>query len=315
MVSLYFNKNYSSRHPIHDTDYPDLLEDNLKMIALRRTGGRGHHGLEYQQQSPLESEPHRGLNAVFAGGGQSDMESNDDNTLAMFPEIGSNMMNKLVDSKTPSKSTSHKNDDHVRCKNSVQGKLLISDDKGFVCHRKDMNQLGCCSLNEADLSLKKHQRYSCETCNMETGCCAIFEYCVSCCLDPDKKALLSKVMENVSSSPDSLVLSSLSDGFDFCLAKCRTSSLSVQHENSYRDPKTKHCFATESVIKTMNNKIGQHPTSTATAVVASPTQDVIPSHASPSTSSSPLPSSSPSSLSSHEVDIRKESQVEIPHKS
>ncbi|XP_072574943.1 SREBP regulating gene protein-like isoform X2 [Vulpes vulpes] len=32
------------------------------------------------------------------------------------------------------------------------------------------------------------------------------------------------------------------DHFELCLAKCRTSSQSVQHENTYRDPITKYCY-------------------------------------------------------------------------
>lgn len=32
------------------------------------------------------------------------------------------------------------------------------------------------------------------------------------------------------------------DRFQICLAVCRTSSLSVQHENTYKDPLAKHCY-------------------------------------------------------------------------
>uniref|UniRef100_A0AC11E7M6 SREBF pathway regulator in golgi 1 n=3 Tax=Laurasiatheria TaxID=314145 RepID=A0AC11E7M6_SHEEP len=32
------------------------------------------------------------------------------------------------------------------------------------------------------------------------------------------------------------------DHFELCLAKCRTSSQSVQHENTYRDPIAKYCY-------------------------------------------------------------------------
>ena len=35
----------------------------------------------------------------------------------------------------------------------------------------------------------------------------------------------------------------ISDQFDLCLSKCRTSSLSVQHENTYRDPVNKFRFS------------------------------------------------------------------------
>lgn len=39
-----------------------------------------------------------------------------------------------------------------------------------------------------------------------------------------------------------LLLTSVTDHFELCLTKCRTSSQSVQHENSYRNPRAKHCY-------------------------------------------------------------------------
>lgn len=63
------------------------------------------------------------------------------------------------------------------CRNSVQGKVLIADDRGFVCQRKDVNvATGCCREN-----LPETHQYHCETC-LDTGCCAIYEYCISCCM-------------------------------------------------------------------------------------------------------------------------------------
>lgn len=38
------------------------------------------------------------------------------------------------------------------------------------------------------------------------------------------------------------MFASVRDNFELCLAKCRTDSNSVKHENKYRDPKAKHCF-------------------------------------------------------------------------
>jgi len=40
-------------------------------------------------------------------------------------------------------------------------------------------------------------------------------------------------------------LRSLSDPFELCRFKCRTSSGSVVHENSYRSPASKYCFGLE----------------------------------------------------------------------
>lgn len=51
---------------------------------------------------------------------------------------------------------------------------------GYVCQRPNLMKNGCCDP-DADFTKK----YSCETC-MNNNCCVIYEYCVSCCLDPSK---------------------------------------------------------------------------------------------------------------------------------
>uniref|UniRef100_A0A1B6MB29 SREBP regulating gene protein n=1 Tax=Graphocephala atropunctata TaxID=36148 RepID=A0A1B6MB29_9HEMI len=121
------------------------------------------------------------------------------------------------------------------CRNSVQGQVLIVDDKGYVCNRSEILANGCC-----DSSLASVVRYSCDTCK-DNGCCRIYEYCISCCLHPDKKDLLQNVLGK---APETfrVLFASVTDHFELCLAKCRTSSQSVQHENSYKDPRAKHCY-------------------------------------------------------------------------
>ncbi|XP_064105721.1 SREBP regulating gene protein-like [Macrobrachium nipponense] len=120
------------------------------------------------------------------------------------------------------------------CRNSVQGKVLLADDQGYVCHRVDRLSTGCCNT-----AVDTTHRYVCDTCSVH-GCCAIYEYCVSCCLHPDKKALLKKVLGQI--SDNSPLYASVSDHFELCLVKCRTSSQSVQHETLYIDPRAKHCY-------------------------------------------------------------------------
>jgi len=121
------------------------------------------------------------------------------------------------------------------CRNSVQGKALIADDKGYVCNRQNVMPNGCC---KPDSEGTKH--YSCETCQ-NNGCCSIYEYCISCCLQPEKKEVLQDMLGKAAGSLN-LLLTSVSDHFELCLTKCRTSSQSVQHENSYRNPRAKHCY-------------------------------------------------------------------------
>ncbi|XP_070760659.1 SREBP regulating gene protein isoform X2 [Enoplosus armatus] len=38
------------------------------------------------------------------------------------------------------------------------------------------------------------------------------------------------------------LFTAVEDHFELCLAKCRTSSQSVQHENTYRNPQAKYCY-------------------------------------------------------------------------
>lgn len=55
-----------------------------------------------------------------------------------------------------------------------------------------------------------------------------------------QKPILEKVIEKANLR-QLAVLSTVSDQFELCLAKCRTNSHSVQHENKYRNP-NKHCY-------------------------------------------------------------------------
>lgn len=122
------------------------------------------------------------------------------------------------------------------CRNSVQGRVLIVDDRGYVCLRDNIVvETGCC-----DVGLESTKQYACGTCN-DLMCCAIYEHCVSCCLHPQKKEVLEPILNKVSVQHN-VLFASVNDHFELCLAKCRTNSLSVHHENSYRDPKENHCF-------------------------------------------------------------------------
>ncbi|XP_023025283.2 SREBP regulating gene protein [Leptinotarsa decemlineata] len=127
------------------------------------------------------------------------------------------------------------NEEEKNCRNSVQGKVLIVDERGFICPRNEVLQTGCCN-DDSQLVVQ----YSCETCK-PTNCCAIYEYCISCCLHPDKREVLENVLGKATEQ-HSVLFASVSDHFELCLAKCRTNSQSVQHENSYKDPRTKHCY-------------------------------------------------------------------------
>ncbi|XP_066589173.1 SREBP regulating gene protein [Prorops nasuta] len=145
------------------------------------------------------------------------------------------------------------------CRNSIQGKVLIVDEHGMVCARQNVLPNGCCNTEigqalKADdsASLTIQERYSCKTCNAQ-GCCAVYEYCVSCCLNPQKLVRGKKSLDSSTNHKENLKnrrgedivrlrLRNL-DRFQICLAVCRTSSASVRHENTYKDPHSKHCYS------------------------------------------------------------------------
>ncbi|XP_076453205.1 SREBP regulating gene protein-like [Babylonia areolata] len=130
-----------------------------------------------------------------------------------------------------------RNDTQVRlCRNSEQGKSLIVDEKGYVCRREALSSNHCCDSKHGLVT-----RYVCESC-LPNGCCGIYEHCVSCCLQPDKQPLLQRLLKEAVVESFDRFAAEVKDQFELCLAKCRTSSQSVQHENSYRHPKIKYCY-------------------------------------------------------------------------
>jgi len=126
----------------------------------------------------------------------------------------------------------------LSCRNSVQGISLIADDRGHVCERQHLETSGCCAPEAAST-----RRYLCESCS-EKGCCGVYEHCISCCLQPDKKPLLHNLLGGNAAGRISmrLLFASVSDHFELCLTKCRTSSDSVRHQNVYRNARMKYCY-------------------------------------------------------------------------
>ncbi|XP_041691937.1 SREBP regulating gene protein isoform X1 [Coregonus clupeaformis] len=123
----------------------------------------------------------------------------------------------------------------IQCRNSIQGKTLLTDELGYVCERNDLLVNGCCNVNAPS-----SRQYICKSC-LANGCCNIYEHCVSCCLQPDKQPLLESFLNRAADGFQNL-FTAVEDHFELCLAKCRTSSQSVQHENTYRNPQAKYCY-------------------------------------------------------------------------
>ncbi|XP_041456805.1 SREBP regulating gene protein-like isoform X1 [Lytechinus pictus] len=121
------------------------------------------------------------------------------------------------------------------CRNSRQGKIFVVDEKGYVCSWKDLLANGCCNPEAKSSSI-----HNCNGCS-KNGCCVNYERCVSCCMHPEKEHVLQDMLGKASHT-FRLLFQSVADHFELCLTKCRTSSQSVQHENTYRDPDAKHCY-------------------------------------------------------------------------
>ena len=116
------------------------------------------------------------------------------------------------------------------CRNSVQGKILIADDKGgdifylvariptstycnlvnnsaflgFICNRQDVMATGCCNPNSTSAV-----RYACGECHESTGCCKVYEHCISCCMDPKKVCILHYFIVHICFSVEGILFRNL----------------------------------------------------------------------------------------------------------
>jgi len=112
----------------------------------------------------------------------------------------------------------------------------IADDKGKLCLRENFdNDMGCC-----EKSVTSFEQGCNLNCNETARCCTIYEFCVACCMSPFSK----NVVDQFKKETRDLIYTSLlsdTDSFEFCKAKCRTSSHSVIGENKYRS-NWKHCY-------------------------------------------------------------------------
>lgn len=109
------------------------------------------------------------------------------------------------------------------------------DSDGFVCpqHAASRSRPGCCS--DGREGGVHTDQFSCASCDLARECCSVFENCVACCLGHPRR--IQEVRARSFLAP----LRDADNPFAFCQYKCRTSSGSVVHENSYRH-RQKHCF-------------------------------------------------------------------------
>ncbi|KAK3414502.1 hypothetical protein EUGRSUZ_H00372 [Eucalyptus grandis] len=118
------------------------------------------------------------------------------------------------------------------CRNTVQGRLMLSDDNGHVCDAFSLDpQTRCCPENG--------EKFSCYGCNLFSQCCNSYEYCVSCCLNPSRTQKDEVLKVKIAKPATAGTYSSV---FDFCTGRCRHNSESVVHENAYLS-EFHHCFS------------------------------------------------------------------------
>ena len=86
------------------------------------------------------------------------------------------------------------------------------------------------------------RQFSCLSCNAHK-CCALFEYCVACCMQPMWASNLQTQVKHLvmSQSRRYMALTRASSVFDICNVLCHTSSASIEHENRYAT-EYKHCY-------------------------------------------------------------------------
>jgi hypothetical protein len=165
--------------------------------------------------------------------------------------------------------------DTLTCENSIQGKYFVSDSRGFICSRNDINQTnGCCNsfvhfkdsrkqnsyedfgykyLRQNNftgrISKLAYKQFDCTNC--VSSCCQEYENCISCCLSPSNLQkylslhMSAPVLHRVVISDSNLITQRQS--FVYCKHVCRTNSKSVQMENSYRGYHN-HCFSEQLSI-------------------------------------------------------------------
>jgi len=193
-----------------------------------------------------------------------DPDGNIDDEHHKTDQKGSHNDQQIGETENPNDSDENQSEKKIiTCRNSVQGKVLIADDRGYVCARRDiLSSTGCCNPKGAS-----SHRYACNECNSLSGCCKLYEHCISCCMDPKKKPYLMSVLNDANTSKNILLLS-VNDHFELCLAKCRTSSHSVQHENVYINPGLKHCFK-KGPYQHLENESSSSTTTTSTSTQSS----------------------------------------------
>lgn len=126
--------------------------------------------------------------------------------------------------------------DHLSksCKNTIQGRYMLTDERGYVCGVMSVNpSSGCCP--------EAGEQFPCQGCNISSQCCDSYEFCVSCCLNPARTHKETVIKMKVAKPTTAGTYGSI---FNFCAGRCRHNSACVVHENAYAS-EMHHCFSSQ----------------------------------------------------------------------
>ncbi|RYE97138.1 MAG: DUF2054 domain-containing protein [Methanobacteriota archaeon] len=137
---------------------------------------------------------------------------------------------------------------------AVQEERMV-DERGEACSMYDAEEDGCCppppavdnavDAQAAEEAARQRQQQACRACSPLFQCCPEFEACMTCCLSPAHLQLRHDVHIAASSHPLYRIgvlhpvyagVPSLAGqrNLTLCAQRCRTSSSSTLHENTYR---------------------------------------------------------------------------------
>ena len=119
------------------------------------------------------------------------------------------------------------------CRNTQQGEMLVTDDRGYVCPVEDIDPVTSCCLRGSG-------PYTCTGCDTVSQCCILYETCVSCCMKPSFNA--SERMVSEYKIRGRRETGHFTNEFDFCRSMCRTTKDCTLHENGYRSD-FRFCFS------------------------------------------------------------------------
>jgi len=160
--------------------------------------------------------------------------------------IANRVVAKVAGSKTEKNQTQDDRDKfalvEAECRRTID-RNYVADERGRVCTWKTVDyRTGCCPVPEIESS--PLIEYSCHFCFQ--NCCSVYAYCVSCCLNPSNQMVAVPGQKS-------------NDKFDYCLAACRTSSLSVVNEKQWKSP-MKYCYPKEKFNSNTNApRVDAHP--------------------------------------------------------